>query len=47
MFDFTQANIDSIFGYAGDLIGSLMPILVIIIGIGIALWILSFFMPKH
>lgn len=47
MFEFTEANITSIFSYAGDLIGSLMPVLVIIIGIGIGLWVLSYFLPRH
>jgi len=35
IFTITQANIDQIIGYAGSLVGDVMPLLVVIIGVAI------------
>ena len=35
IFTLTQANMDEIIGYAGTLVGDVMPLLVVIIGIAI------------
>jgi len=38
-FDLTQANIETMLGYMAGLIGDLMPLILIILGISIALFI--------
>ena len=38
-FELTQADIDMMLGYMGGLIGDLMPLILIILGISIALYI--------
>lgn len=35
MITFTESNITDIIGYAGELVGDLMPLLIVIIGIAI------------
>ncbi len=46
-FEFSTSSIASIISYTGNLIGDVMPLIVIIIGIGIALWILDHFLLKR
>jgi len=38
-FDITETDIDTIFSYMGGLVGDLLPLLLIVIGISIALFI--------
>ena len=40
-FTISEENISTILGYAGDLIGDAMPLIVILLGIGIGLIILK------
>ncbi len=38
-FQLTQGNIDTMLGYIGGLIGDLMPLILVVLGITIALFI--------
>jgi hypothetical protein len=38
-FELTQTDIDTMLGYMGGLIGDLMPLILVILGITIALYI--------
>lgn len=40
MITFTEGNITAIIGYAGELVGDLMPLLIVIIGIAIGGYVL-------
>lgn len=42
-FTISEENITTILGYAGDLVGDAMPLLIIFLGIGIGLIILKVF----
>ena len=46
-FEFTSENINTILAYTGTLIGNAMPLVVIILGIGIGLWILDHFLLRR
>lgn len=46
IFEFTTSSMDKILAYTGNLIGSVMPLIVVVIGIGIALWILDHFLLR-
>lgn len=46
IFEFTTSSVASIVGWTGELISNVMPILVIILGIGIGLWILDHFLHR-
>lgn len=45
-FEFSTSSIASVLGYTGELIGDAMPLIVVILGIGIGLWILSYFIHR-
>ena len=47
IFEFTTSTISSILAYTGNLIGSVMPLIVVVIGIGIALWIIDHFILRR
>ena len=47
IFEFTPANISEMLAYTGNVISSLMPLIVVVIGIGIALWIFDHFLLKR
>lgn len=38
-FDLTQGNIDTMLGYMSGLVGDLMPLILVVLGITIALFI--------
>ena len=40
------SDMTAILGYAGSLVSDLMPLLVVIIGIGIGMWIISYFIKR-
>jgi type IV secretory pathway TrbL component len=46
IFEFTTSSVDYILAYIGNVVGSAMPIIVIVLGIGIGLWVLSYFIHK-
>lgn len=39
-FSFEEADITAIIGHAGDIVGDTMPLLIVILGIGIGLWVI-------
>jgi len=47
IFEFTTSSMASILDYTGTLIGNAMPLIVIILGIGIGLWILDHFLLRR
>lgn len=40
-FEFNETHIADILGYVGDLVGDLMPLIVLILGITIGLWVIQ------
>jgi hypothetical protein len=42
-FEFSSSTMAGIIGYAGDLIGNAMPLIVVVVGVSIGLWILAHF----
>lgn len=40
-FEFNETHIADILGYVGDLVGDLMPLIVLILGIMIGLWVIQ------
>lgn len=46
LFEFTADNVSSTLAWTGNLIGSAMPLLVVILGVAIALWILGYFFKR-
>ncbi len=46
IFELTGESTASIVGWAGQLISNVMPLLVIVLGIGIGLWILDHFLHR-
>ena len=45
-FTFETEDITAMTGYASDLVGNFMPVIVVILGIGIALWIIDSIIHK-
>ncbi len=46
IFELTPTTTDNILAYAGQLISDAMPLLVIILGIGIGLWVIGYFIRR-
>lgn len=47
IFEFTTSSVSSMLAWTGNLISNVMPLIVVILGIGIALWILDHFLLKR
>jgi hypothetical protein len=46
-FTFSSEDITAMTGYSADLVGNFMPVIVVILGIGIALWIIDGIIHKR
>lgn len=46
IFEFGTSSMASILEYTGELISNAMPLIVIILGIGIGLWVISYFIHR-
>lgn len=46
IFEFTTSNVSSTLAYVSNIILGVMPLIVVILGISIALWIIGYFIHR-